>query len=257
MEVLSLGMGRTGTASMKAALTRLGYDTAHGFDMHANKRDCLMWDEAFEAKYHGDTSIDLNKPDFWDQLLGHRSAVTDTPHNAFGPELIKAYPDAKVILVEREIEAWYKSFERALIRGADFPMMVTILSVLDPYDFGYFKNIQRRGFMAGQFRAKDAAEWRANARTVYREHYAEIREILKDQPGRLLEYKLGSGWGPICEFLGKPIPDEPFPRVNESASHDEMQIVVAMLAFRNCLRNLALCSAPFVVGLVAWRYAKG
>ncbi|KAI5360649.1 hypothetical protein Slin15195_G085650 [Septoria linicola] len=253
MEVLSLAMGRTGTCSMKAALNQLGYNTAHGFDMHANKRDCLMWDEAFEVKYHGDTSIDLNKPDFWDQLLGHVSAVTDTPHNAFGPELIRAYPNAKVVLVEREIESWYKSFERALIRGADYPVMVNILAVLDPTGFGFFKNIQRRGFMAGQFRAANAAEWRANARPVYHEHYAKIREVLKDQPERLLEYKLGSGWEPLCTFLGRPVPQEKFPHINESAAHDEMMVVVAMLGLRNCLRNLVLWASPVVIGLVTLR----
>jgi hypothetical protein len=43
MEVLCLGMGRTGTATMKAALTRLGYSTAHGFDMHENPDDGIMW----------------------------------------------------------------------------------------------------------------------------------------------------------------------------------------------------------------------
>jgi len=239
---------------MKAALMRLGYNTSHGFDVHANKRDCLMWNEAFDAKYHEDTSIDLNQPDFWDQLLGHVSAVTDWPHNSFGPELINAYPNAKVILVEREIEAWYKSFERAVIRGADYPRVIAAVAFLDPWGMGFFKDIQRKGFITGQFRAKDAAGWRANARPVYRAHYAEIRETLKSQPDRLLEYQLGSGWEPLCKFLGKAVPDEPFPRVNESASHDEMQVIAAMIGLRNCLRNIAICTAPFMLAIVVWRY---
>ncbi|MDH3683177.1 MAG: sulfotransferase family protein, partial [Acidimicrobiia bacterium] len=25
------------------------------------------------------------------------------------------------------------------------------------------------------------------------------------------------GWGPLCEALGCPVPDEPFPRLNDSA----------------------------------------
>lgn len=39
MQVLSLGMSRTGTASTKKALEILGYPTYHGFDMHSNVRD--------------------------------------------------------------------------------------------------------------------------------------------------------------------------------------------------------------------------
>lgn len=28
--------------------------------------------------------------------------------------------------------------------------------------------------------------------------------------------KMGDGWEPLCEFLGKPVPDEPFPWVNDA-----------------------------------------
>ena len=32
---------------------------------------------------------------------------------------------------------------------------------------------------------------------------------------RLLVYQVKDGWGPLCEFLGVPVPDEPFPRTND------------------------------------------
>jgi len=31
---------------------------------------------------------------------------------------------------------------------------------------------------------------------------------------RLLEWRLGDGWGPICSALGLTVPDHPFPRMN-------------------------------------------
>jgi hypothetical protein len=31
---------------------------------------------------------------------------------------------------------------------------------------------------------------------------------------RLLEWEIGDGWGPLCEFLGKPVPEVPFPHAN-------------------------------------------
>ena len=31
---------------------------------------------------------------------------------------------------------------------------------------------------------------------------------------RLLIFNFSDGWGPLCEFLGKPVPDEPFPHVD-------------------------------------------
>lgn len=31
---------------------------------------------------------------------------------------------------------------------------------------------------------------------------------------RLLEWYVEDGWGPLCKFLGKPVPDADFPRAN-------------------------------------------
>ena len=46
----------------------------------------------------------------------------------------------------------------------------------------------------------------------FRQHREEVlRTIPKD---RLLIFNLSDGWGPLCEFLGKPVPSEPFPHVD-------------------------------------------
>lgn len=34
---------------------------------------------------------------------------------------------------------------------------------------------------------------------------------------QLLVYEVKDGWGPLCEFLGKPVPSTPFPRTNDRA----------------------------------------
>jgi hypothetical protein len=38
---------------------------------------------------------------------------------------------------------------------------------------------------------------------------------------RLLEFEAAQGWAPLCEFLEKEIPDEDFPRVNDTASFQQ------------------------------------
>ena len=151
MQVLSLGMSRTGTASMQKALQILGYPTSHGFDMHENPKDAEMWVEAYETKYFGAPGPDLNIPEHWDQLLGHVSATTDLPANSFGPELINAYPHAKVILVERDVDAWYKTFDRAVVRGQDHPIASAIISPLDTTGkLAKLSPVVNRGVMQGQ-----------------------------------------------------------------------------------------------------------
>jgi hypothetical protein len=54
------------------------------------------------------------------------------------------------------------------------------------------------------------------AKLKYKEHYQHVKAITP--PEQLLEYRLGSGWEPLCTFLGKPVPKEPFPRVNDRQS---------------------------------------
>lgn len=34
----------------------------------------------------------------------------------------------------------------------------------------------------------------------------------------MLKYEFGSGWEPLCKFLGKELPDEPFPHCNAAAT---------------------------------------
>lgn len=36
---------------------------------------------------------------------------------------------------------------------------------------------------------------------------------------KFLEYKTGSGWGPLCEFLGLPVPDTDYPRSDDWLSY--------------------------------------
>lgn len=243
MEVLSLGMSRTGTASMHAAFEQLGYPSYHGFQLFSSAPDCDMWAEAYELKYFQDRSGDLNK-EFFDKILGHVSAVTDTPAVSFATELIRAYPDAKVVLVEREIEGWCQSFAQIFCDAYD-NRLAALIARLDTSYLGKHRNILVRGLAEGQFHAHNGKEFRANLKEVYEDHYAEIRETLKHQPERLLEYRLGQGWGPLCEFLGKPVPDVPFPRVNESEAMQGMVRVLLLVG----VRKMAIRWAPYALPL--------
>ena len=60
--------------------------------------------------------------------------MTDTPCICFAEDLIRAYPDAKVVLVERDVEAQYPSFE-TLVAEYYIPIH-HVLRYLDPYFIG-------------------------------------------------------------------------------------------------------------------------
>lgn len=71
---------------------------------------------------------------------------------------------------------------------------------------------------------------------------------------RLLEYKMGSGWAPLCEFLGKDVPDEEFPWLNESK---EFEIWTHNIQMKKLKRGLLVLSMyvlipRFAIGAAWW-----
>lgn len=74
----------------------------------------------------------------WDALLGHVEAVTDFPCVLFPDELIKAYPDAKVILNIRDTESWWRSasstvFKKGFGVGLFAPVIDLLLFLFAPF----------------------------------------------------------------------------------------------------------------------------
>ena len=217
---------------MKTALEILGIPTYHGFTIFGNPPDAKMWGEALDAKLDNPLHSlyssspkpprppQLSRKD-WDSLLGHVSAVSDAPAAVLGPELIEAYPEAKVVLVKRDPEAWFKSFDAAFIQTR-FKKLYAYASYLDK-SLGrpMLDNLDR--MLVGYFGAKELTleEVRRASREGYERHYELIKQATPKE--RLLEYKLGSGWGPLCEFLGVEEPEGvEFPRVNEAEAFREL-----------------------------------
>lgn len=53
----------------------------------------------------------------------------------------------------------------------------------------------------------------------FEEHIEKVKRTIPAD--RLLVYELGSGWEPLCKFLGKDIPDEPYPSTNNQDSFEK------------------------------------
>lgn len=57
-------------------------------------------------------------------------------------------------------------------------------------------------------------------RRAFQEHEARVRALAPAD--RFLEFRVDEGWGPLCGFLGKEVPEGPFPRSNDTLSWREM-----------------------------------
>ena len=203
-----------------------------------------MWISAFEAKFHGKGKTFTRAE--WDQLLAEYGAVTDVPALAFWEDLILAYPEAKVVIMERDIEKWYTSFDDAVIKVV-WAKWVNRIADLDPWFVGPIRDVHLR-WTKDWMGANSEEEMRTKAKEKYIEHYELLRRTISKE--RLLEYELGSGWRPLCDFLGKDIPDVEFPRVNETASMHEKISIIMRRGLTNLLIRIALWIGPLIVAVL-------
>ncbi|TEA15219.1 hypothetical protein C8034_v002372 [Colletotrichum sidae] len=212
--------GDEGSASISQALTILGYDGVHhGIQAITSPREWVLFSSAADSTFPtlpSYTGAPLPR-DKWDSLFGAYEAVTDMG-SFFALPLVAAYPDAKVILVERDVDAWFESMDEAIFKTTWGWRADLVIDHLGPR-WGLAGGRTLRKILLGFYGARGVDEMRAAARDRYRRHYAEVRAAVV--PGeRLLEFKLEDGWGPLCEFLGRDVPrDVPFPVANKRREH--------------------------------------
>lgn len=194
MQVLALGMSRSGTESLRRALQILGYDHVyHGFDIiESTPMTWKAWTLLGRRKFtmHNPPTGDsrIGREDF-DAILGHCEAVTDQPCALFAPELIKAYPEAKVILNYRSPDAWYRSIINAFF-GIHAWLRTYVLIWFHPvlyWSARYGIDIFTPFFYGS---LAHHGKW------VYEEHSARVRGLVPAE--KLLEWRVEDGWEPLC-----------------------------------------------------------
>jgi hypothetical protein len=197
LAVLGAGFGRTGTLSLKAALEKLGCAPCyHMIAVAQHPEHARIWASAA----HGQGAD-------WRALLGGYAAAVDWPATAFWREILDAFPSTRVILTVRDGAAWYASFRDTIVECSAGPAPPRDSPLRAVYD------LTRELILDGVFGGRAADE--RHARAVYEEHNRSLRESMA--PERLLVYDLAAGWGPLCSFLARPVPNEPFPHLNTRA----------------------------------------
>jgi hypothetical protein len=200
LQVVGAGFGRTGTNSLKLALeTLLGAPCYHMREVFEHPEHVLRWRAATRGE-----------PVDWDGLFDGYAAAVDWPAAAFWRELAGAYPDAVVLLSLRDSpDAWWRS-----ARATIFDTM----RAEPPPEAGLGEwGAMVRDLMATRFTPDFLDEQAAKA--TYERLIAEVRAGVPAE--RLVEWRPGDGWAPLCDALGLPVPDMPFPHTNTTAEFRE------------------------------------
>ncbi|KAF4631589.1 hypothetical protein G7Y89_g6541 [Cudoniella acicularis] len=250
MQVLCLGLSRTSTMTMYTALKKLGYKPYHMIEPSkpGNKkyRHINCWVEALQNKIYGDGK--LYGPKDFDKILQEYSAVTDMPCVNFSEQLVAAFPNAKVVLTQRDPASWVKSCEASFYTILSWRIW-RFLRWLEPDGLGATYQCLQLALTDWTF----PRPWtdREALAAYMPKHVAHVRSLLP--PENLLEFHPRDGWEPLCKFLGKKVPNEPFPFVNKG--NTTVQLTALAITIK-----LIRKSFPYIlaigVGVIAWKWMK-
>jgi tetratricopeptide (TPR) repeat protein len=183
-KVFGIGLSRTGTTSLAAALGRLGIDAAH-------------WTNPLTHQL-------LSGVDYF--MFG---AATDCCVLAEMEKLYYQYPNARFVLTTRPLEPWLRSFADHHDRHSWAGDIESLRAVFDRADCAH--KFEHAALEYGLY---------LNAETLtdaYQSFETRVRHFFSDKPAnKLLTLDLfaGQGWPELCGFLGRPIPSAPFPKLN-------------------------------------------
>jgi hypothetical protein len=205
VKIIGAGIGRTGTMSLKTALERLGFGPCfHGRHVLDHRDRLPQWMAAADGQ-----------PVDWAALFAGYRSTMDWPGAAFWRELIATFPDARVILTERDPDSWYDSVARTIypmFGSPDDPRAERARALVPGLDV--MTEFTRRLIWDGPVFGGRFPD-RAHAIAVFEEHNAAVRREVP--PERLLVCGADVGWARLCGFLGVPEPDEPYPHLNDPA----------------------------------------
>lgn len=184
-KIFGVGLNKTGTKSLSRAVEILGFSSIHYAGHNTN--------DAIER------AILEGKPIFsyCPRAIRKSDAYFDIPATERHFDVAdRQYPGSRFILHTRDLDAWLDSRERHVLRNQRFVA---------------------EGRYKGNWLDVDRAAWTEEWHT----HHQRVRRYFADRPEDLLEVDVvrGDGWDKLAPFLGRPIPDEPFPFVTSTGAH--------------------------------------
>ena len=232
LAVIGSGLSRTGTMSLKAALETLGFKPCYHASENVKRLSHIRC--FYELACHG-------KPLDWHRIFKNFRATVDAPTCFYYKELLEAFPEARVVHTVREPDSWYDSSYTTIYHMADVVpgwlrkcsrSFRKVIDLMNSYWVGFFD---------GRF------EDRAYAIDKFNQYNAEVvQSVPADRP---LVFEVKQGWGSLCAFLGVPVPDVPFPHVN-----DHKTLVRQMRWLGHIYRGLPVIGVVLVLAVIFFVY---
>jgi len=200
IQIVGLGLGRTGTTSLAIALEILNYQVVHD-DEQVQLTDVL--DAIEEEKIDVDELHDILG------LRGYNATFKTADYN-----YVARHPEVKAILSIRDtpdkyVDSWLLAAPfMTMLEKRPYCWMRTVQALIPSFEEEY-KHETTGG------KPEDYLD-RATLRANYVSYNRKVQEAIPAD--RLLVFNVKQGWEPLCEFLGIPVPEGiPFPHVHTRA----------------------------------------
>ena len=176
-KIFGIGLSKTGTTSLYAALHELGFRSGTYGHLKA-----LGLEEWFRGDFDKDYLVDYD-------------ALTDLPIGCFVPQLDLRYPGSKFILTVRDFPSWLDSCRRQFTKEPD------------PTP-GFVRDVHMAAYGVSCFNAE-------RFEFVHTTHRRNVEWYFRDRRDDLLILDVcgGEGWEKLCEFLDCDQPNVDFPNV--------------------------------------------
>lgn len=205
LDVIGAGYGRTGTMSTQAALIELGFPCYHMKTVMQDGpggKGLRFWEQIAEAQPGQQAD--------WETVFADYRAAVDFPASCVWQELVAAYPDAKVLLTVHPggAQAWFESAWDTIYFSQRY-WQFKLLRIVPPVR--RFSDMVEK--LVWKRTLKDSMPDKPRVVAVYEAHLKAVQDAVPAD--QLLLFNVKDGWAPLCEFLDVPVPESPFPNINE------------------------------------------
>ncbi|KAL8383100.1 hypothetical protein RB595_006723 [Gaeumannomyces hyphopodioides] len=244
--VIGAGMSRTGTKTLNEALQILLDGPVHDSGIYAfcgTPQQQHAWLEVMELAPKAKTVADGKRIDYLlATLLEGYSSTMDTPANMLAAEILGVFPDAIVVCTTRDAVPWAVSMYKMADMATTWytPFFASVLPGIWNHSRWYRLHERLIAHRLGydDFRVESI-----------RDHEDRLRRVIPAE--KLFFYRVSDGWAPLCEILGVPVPDRPFPHQNNM---NDARAVFRGIIFRGSLVWLGIITVASTVGWLAYKY---
>ncbi len=188
-----IGLNKTGSTSLHHAFLMLGYNSVHYQCKAGNLKEII------KNNYQSNNLL-LTGIEDYDVYLDWSNKHT---HHLFR-ELDKQYPGSRFILTTRDLEDWLISREKHVNRTPNIRQL-------------------RQQFPNDTWYNCDKEAWKKE----YDRHHDEVKKYFSERSRDFLVFNVfkGDSWEKLCAFLGKDVPDQPFPTTNTARQSRVLNLI--------------------------------